>query len=202
MNDVTILNIILIINAFIMGALSVYGFKHLVAHFKNDKNKPAQTHVTDEKTKIPRELKEEMLAKAENNFEKMIDHSIAELHSDLEKTSLEVSQHFNKISSNIINNETDQYRKLVEDLRQKTSEIIDISRQEIADHQTELKAGLSDNIEAEKQLLIKQIDTRLADSVTSFLIEAMQHNVDLGSQTKYIIEALESHKDELKKEIS
>ena len=202
MNDVTILNIILVINAFVMGALSVYGFKHLVAHFRGDKVKPIHEHTIADKTKIPRELKEEMLAKAELNFEKMIDHSIAELQSDLEKTSIEVSQHFSKISSNIINNETDQYRQLVETLRQKTSEIIDISRKEIADHQTELKTSLGDNIEAEKQLLIKQIDTKLADSVTSFLIEAMQHNVDLGSQTKYIIEALESHKDELKKEIS
>jgi len=202
MNDITILNIILIINAFIMGVLSVYGFKHLVAHFKNDTNKHPQTHTITEKTKIPRELKEEMLAKAERDFEKMIDHSITELQSDLEKTSSEVSQHFSKISSNIINNETDQYRQMVENLRLKTSEIIDISRKEIIDHQTDLKVGLGDNIEAEKQLLIKQIDTKLADSVSSFLIEAMQHNVDLGSQTKYIIEALESHKDELKKEIS
>jgi len=202
MNEVTILNIILIINAFVMGALSVYGFKHLVAHFKSDKDKPIQTHVAVEKTKIPHELKEEMLAKAEHNFEKMIDHSITELQSDLEKTTSEVSQHFSRISSNIINNETDQYRQLVEDLRKKTSEIIDISRKEIVDHQTNLKSSLSENVEAEKQLLVKQIDTKLADSVTSFLIEALQHNVDLGAQTKYIIETLETHKEDLKKEIS
>ncbi len=202
MNEITILNIILIVNAFVMGVLFVFGLKHLLAHFKKDDKNTHQVHEPADKTKIPRELKEEMLARAEHNFEKMIDHSIAELQADLEKTTSEVSQHFSKISSSIINNETDQYRQLVEKLRQKTGEIIDISREEIANQQVSLKSNMTDNVEAEKQLLIKQIDTKLADSFSSFLIEAMQHNVDLGAQTKYIIDTLESHKDELKKEIS
>jgi len=49
--------------------------------------------------------------------------------------------------------------------------------------------------------MVAQIDTKLTDAVTSFLNETLQHNVDLGSQTDYIIGMLEEHKDTIAKEI-
>ena len=56
---------------------------------------------------------------------------------------------------------------------------------------------MTEEITNEKEKLIQQIDTRLADAVTSFLIETLGHNVDLGAQNKYLIEMLEEHKPEL-----
>jgi hypothetical protein len=41
----------------------------------------------------------------------------------------------------------------------------------------------------------------LADAVASFLIETMQHNVDLGAQSTYLTTMLEEHKTELTKGI-
>jgi hypothetical protein len=41
----------------------------------------------------------------------------------------------------------------------------------------------------------------LGDAVASFLIDTLQHEVDLGAQTNYLIKTLDEHKDELKKEV-
>ena len=69
-------------------------------------------------------------------------------------------------------------------------------------HHAEMEAKLSEEIAAEKQRLIEQIDTKIADTVTSFIIETMQHNVDLGAQGAYLTSMLEEHKAELAKGIS
>ena len=55
---------------------------------------------------------------------------------------------------------------------------------------------------AEKQRLLQQIDTKLADAVASFLMETLQHNVDLGAQSAYLTAMLEEHKTDFAKELS
>ena len=56
-------------------------------------------------------------------------------------------------------------------------------------------------ITAEKEVLIKLANAKLADAVASFLIETLGHNVDLGAQSAYLTEMLEEHKDEILKGI-
>jgi hypothetical protein len=74
--------------------------------------------------------------------------------------------------------------------------------QEVAKHESEVKAKITQELEADKQRLIQQIDTKLADAVGSFLVEALGNNVDLGSQNAYLAQLLEEHKGEFKKEVS
>lgn len=70
---------------------------------------------------------------------------------------------------------------------------------EIAAHTNELKQQLSKEVATEKQQLIQQFETRMADAVTSFLVETLGHNIDLGAQTAYLTTMLDEHKDELVK---
>jgi hypothetical protein len=57
-------------------------------------------------------------------------------------------------------------------------------------------------VAAEKQKMIELMDTKLADAVGSFLVETLQHNIDLGAQTAYLTAQLEEHKAELVKGVS
>ena len=82
--------------------------------------------------------------------------------------------------------------------RQADTAISDASS-EIVAHTNELKQQLSKEVAAEKQQLIQQFETRLADAVTSFLVETLGHNIDLGAQTSYLSAMLDEHKDELVK---
>lgn len=63
----------------------------------------------------------------------------------------------------------------------------------------ELEAQLETEMTAQKQHIATQLDTKLADIISSFLTEALQHEVDLGAQEAYLLKELEAHKDELKK---
>ncbi len=66
----------------------------------------------------------------------------------------------------------------------------------------ELEAQLEAEMTAQKQHLVTQLDTKLADVVSSFLTETLQHDVDLGAQETYLLSQLEAHKEELKKGLS
>lgn len=67
----------------------------------------------------------------------------------------------------------------------------------LTERKATLEAQMNGEIAAEKERLITQIDTKLSDAIASFLIETMQHEVDLGAQEKYLLAMLEEHKTEL-----
>lgn len=73
---------------------------------------------------------------------------------------------------------------------------------QLTERQAEMEAKLTETIKQKEDVLIKNIDTRLGDAVISFLTETMQHNVDLGAQSDYLISMLNENKDEFKKGLS
>ena len=82
----------------------------------------------------------------------------------------------------------------------KTS-MTDIS-DDIDGYKDQLKQDMQAQMKSAQQQLTEQIDAKLADAVSSFLVETLGHNVDLGAQEDYLVKSLEAHKDELRREVS
>ena len=140
-----------------------------------------------------------------------MEKSAIDLQRDLGFISDKLNRQLEKLGSDIVNSESERYRKTIEALRKQAETTIKDATADVNDHQTdintkltkrqtELEENLRKKLADEQALLIKQIDTKLSDAVISFLTETMQHNVDLGSQSDYLVAMLEEHKDELKKE--
>ena len=201
------LQIFILINVFAIGALTVLAVQHALAHFRpheaDKKQAPRPT------VQLSPAVKEKLLAAAEANFQKMLDRSAEELQHDLKSTTAQMNTSLQKLGTDIINEEMQRYKASLDELRAQTEITIGGAQKEVETHQAdletkfaerqaELEEKLQEEIEAEKQRLIAQIDTKLADAVASFLIETMQHDVDLGAQTAYLTKMLEAHKDDFK----
>ena len=115
-------------------------------------------------------------------------------------------------SAEIVEDEMKRYRASLEELQRSTEVSITSTQDSLAQHQEDLKAAMAehqkellakmnDEIAVEKERLLTQIDSKLADAAASFLIETMQHDVDLGAQTAYLTKMIETHKDDFKKEV-
>jgi len=203
-----LLQIFLLVNVFVIGVLVAVAFRHAVAHFRptaHDTKHPGVAPVH-----LPPAVRERLLATAEHNFQIVLERSAAQLDHNLQATSIELNKQLEKLGTAIINDEMKRYREGLDELRARTQMSIGSAQTEITKHQDDLKAKLAErqveleaklaeDMAAEKQRLTEDMNTKLADAVASFLIETLQHNVDLGAQSAYLTTMLDEHKDELAK---
>lgn len=201
MSLATFLQLFLIFNVFVMGAAAAIAARHAYAHFRprkpEEKPDPASREVH-----LSAAARDRLLETAETDFKTVLDRSAVKLHHELETTSAQLNKLVGHMGTEIVGNELERYRTELAGLRKRAEEDLGGIRAEVAKHEEELKTRLAQELEEEKLKLIKQIDTKLADAVASFLIETLQHNVDLGAQNAYLMEMLEEHKADFAKEVS
>jgi uncharacterized protein YjbJ (UPF0337 family) len=132
----------------------------------------------------------------------VLNHSVDLLQHDLESTSEQINGLVKRFAGEIVGDEMERYRSELTKLHKQAETDMGSIKQAISGHQAEIEAKMAQELAAEKQRLISQIDTKLSDAVGSFLIETLQHNVDLGNQSDYLVALLEEHKAEFKQEVT
>jgi hypothetical protein len=211
--DSLYLQIFLLVNVFLVGVLTAIAIQHARAHFRpkpKEAEKPRLPPVAP--VELPKEVKESLIHEAQANFLAVLNSSVGELQHDLRATAVQLNKQLGDLGSEVTINERGRYLTMLEELRKQTEAAMLAAQADIAKHQTELqqhineeeaklKTKLAEDIAAEQQWLIKQIDIKLADAVGAFLVETLQHNVDLGAQKAYLTAQLEEHKDDFKREV-
>jgi predicted outer membrane protein len=198
----TLLQILLFLQVFVMGALAAIAWRYAYAHFK-----PAQTEHRQEANQplepieLPAEVKAHLLQASRAQFEEAVKNAASQLQIDLDSTNGQINELIMRLATEMVSAELARYKAELERLQNEVQTDMSGISAEVKKHEEELKAKITEELEAEKQRLIKQIDTKLADAVGSFLTETLQHNVDLGSQSAYLVQMLEEHKDEFIKEV-
>jgi hypothetical protein len=198
----TYLQIFLLINVFLMGVLVAIAVRHAYAHFRPDHHDIEKPRSTKQDVRLPPTVRKRLLETSEANFQTVLERSAAQLQRDLEVTEVQLNKRLEKLGTAVVGDEMDRYRAELDQLRKHAETTIVGAQAEIAEHQTELKAKLAEEMVAEKQRLVQQMDMKLADAVASFLIETLPHNVDLGAQSAYLMAMLEEHKAELTKGVT
>lgn len=197
----TLLQVFLLLNVFLIGAITALAVQHAYAHFRRGPHEAEKNHPVKADNRLPPAVKKHMLEVSQANFQTALDRSTARLQHDLESTETQLNKQLEKLGGAVVDDEIQRYRAELDELRRRAETTLTSAQAEIVQHQTDLKAKLAEEIAAEKQRLLEQMDTRLADAVASFLLETLPHNVDLGAQSAYLTAMLEEHKEELKKGI-
>lgn len=212
MTESTILQIFLLLNVFVMGALVTIAFRHAYAHYRPEKH-AEKPRLPAQGVHLPPALRAQLLEASQAKFQTILDRSGAELQHDLQTTAAQLNKHLEKLGTDIVSDEMERYRKNLDTLRSQAETTILGAQADIETHQLDLKAKLAEHqatletklvedMAAQQQQLIAQIDTKLADAVASFLVETLGHNVDLGAQTSYLTALLDQHKEDFKREIA
>lgn len=211
--DSTFLQIFLLVNVFLIGIVTAIAVRHAYAHFKphtHDAEHPR--HTTAPQTQLSPEIKARLMKAAEAKLEAALERSSIQFEKSLQETTIRLDRQLERLGSKVINDEMIRYNKALEDLQAHTQLSIGGAQGEIAKHQEDLKAKLaerqaelevqlSQEMEIKKDQLARDLDTKLADAVASFLIETLGHDVDLGAQNAYLTKMLDEHKDEITKGI-
>jgi hypothetical protein len=204
MTSSALIQFLIFVEVFAMGVLSAVAVRHAYAHFRPEKieakdhpaKPPAVNYV------MPPATRQQLEQTARTQFETVVKHSVIKFQNDLGVSSEQINNLVRHLATEIVGAEMERYRLQLSQLHQRADVDMNGIRTEVAKHETELKAKLAAEIVAEKQQLIKQIDTKLADAVASFLLETLKHNIDLGSQGAYLTALLEEHKADFIKEVA
>lgn len=194
--------IFLLVDVFVAGVLAATAMRHGLAHFRPHKHDLEKHLSAGQTAHLPPALRQQLLDAAQADFQAVLKRAAKDLEHDLTDTSADIKKSLGKLEADTAGKEQAHYQDMLTKLTTQTEGDVQNLHQTMTNSTAELKAKLAEEVAAEKQRLLQQIDNRLGDAVSSFLLETMQHEIDLGAQTPYILKTLEAHKEELKKEVA
>lgn len=142
---------------------------------------------------LSRELRKQLTEvgkKSAQRLQESLDNTVDRLASTLdEQTSTQLSQEFEK------------YEVSLQALRDQSIAEFDKLQKELEKRKNELMEHLELEITKEKEHRATAINNQLSDVVSSYLVETLGDQVDLGAQATYIFAALQQHKDDIKRDM-
>lgn len=210
--DPLLFQLIIAINSLLIGVVLVLGVQHARAHFRPQKPAlPTQTATP--------QLRQQLMAKAEERYNSVLEQSAATLERNLNATTGELTRTLTEIGSDILDKETRLFGEKLTSLRQASQNMLDSANGSIAKQQAEVEAELQNyktkleqdmaskmnkreaemtaELNAQKEELIASLDSKLTDTISAFLTETLGKEVDLGAQGPYLVAMLEERKDDL-----
>lgn len=173
-----------------------------MAHSRGTQENEAERVPEHPSAQLSQETRQHLMQATEAKYQSAVDQSATQLQRELSDSGEQIKELVNRLATEIVADEMQRYRAELGQMRERTNQELSATSAEIEKHKEELKAKINQEMEAERQRLMKQIDTKLADAVTSFLLETLQHNVDLGTQSEYLVAMLEEHKKDFVKGVA
>lgn len=169
-----------------------------------------QTEITQKLSARQEELENELIEKITNLEGELVKRQ-AELQAELNERQAELEARLAKHHAELRTSFDERQEKIEAELTQHQTELESALKDReatLAKIQTELdttldtrrqelEAKLAAEMEKKRAFMVSQLEEKLSDAVSSFLLEAMQHSVDLGAQAPHLTALLEEHKSEL-----
>lgn len=129
-------------------------------------------------------------SEAGNRFKESLDNAVDGL-------SVRISD----MANNSLTGEFEKYQVSLQALRDQSIQEFSKLQAELDTRRTQLTEHLDKIIQAEGEKRFAALDERMNDVISSYLIESLGNQVDLGAQSAYIFETLHKHRDEIKRDI-
>ena len=143
-----------------------------------------------EVNRITREELQKAAAEAAGQLQQSLDNAVTQL-----------SAHMTELANDSISPEFEKYQVSLEALREQSIGTFTKLQMELDKRRDQLIAELEKDVEVERAKRIELFNQRLNDVVSSYLAESLGTNVDLGAQTNYILQSLQKHRDDIKRDI-
>ena len=194
------LQLLLAINVLIL-AFSLFWIFHLYGKLRHESSSKHHALHHDGARILSKQEIDAIKQKAIANLETTVNRSIKELETVLQSTVIAINTKTDTTMSNALDKELKAYQTSLQDSRSKIVDESSKLRQEVEGQKKELINELKIGINQARETQMDLFNDRLNDVVSSYLIESLDKNVDLGAQMKYIITSLESHKNDIKKDV-
>ena len=151
-------------------------------------------------------ITEEFLGQLRNQAQLQLTNTVRamdeELKQALGQSYQQLMQNIEQEAARIINGELEEYRKTISDAKLAASNVSSETERQLSEIRSQVQGQAESAVREEKKRLSAELEAKLSDIVVYYLVEALGEGVDLGSQRQYILQQLEAHKEDIKKDIN
>ncbi len=145
---------------------------------------------------------EKLHAQAAAAFEAAVNEATKRFGTDLDGTSKRLNQLIVTLTTDIVERELDQYKQSLAAARKEALDSLAHMQQAVEERQKSLEADVDGALAQRRQYLIEQLDHRLGAAVTAYIVESLGQGADLGAQRSFLLDSLNRHKADLKKDLA
>lgn len=143
----------------------------------------------------------ELEAKLKAAYETQITASSQVFAEDLKATSARLGEQVSRLTTTVIEEELTAYQQTLEEVRKSAAEGMEKIRAAVEEQRIELRKNMEADLAAERARQVERFNAKLGDVVSSYIAESLGGGVDLGAQMQYILASLESHKEDISKDL-
>lgn len=140
-------------------------------------------------------------SEAREGLQKAVVQSSQLLSSSLATTIKGLNEKTEEMATMTLSQEFEKYQASFGALREETIKEFNDLQKQLDKRRGELMVELENLVAKDREERVDAFNARIADVVSSYLVEALDKGVDLGAQSKYIIYTLEAHKEDIKRDI-
>lgn len=148
------------------------------------------------------EFREELRNRGRLHFEKIIGENAMFLQQDLRLTTSQLNEYMKTEITRTLQEEFAKYEQSITDAKQLALESINKTQQAIEEQRQVMGQQLLQEIETEKQRMVKRFEDNMADIVNHYVLMAIGNQIDLNDQLEFILSDLESNKAALIKDLT
>ncbi len=147
------------------------------------------------------QFREELRNRGRLHFEKIIGENAMFLQQDLRLTTSQLNEYMKAEITAKLQEEFAKYEQSIMDAKQLAIDAIEKTNTAVEEQRTQLGEQLRQEVEAQKQHLLANFETNMADVVNHYVLAAVGNQIDLSDQLEYILAELEANKQAIIEDI-
>ncbi len=147
------------------------------------------------------EFREELRNRGRLHFERIIGENAMFLQQDLRLTTSQLNDYMKNEVTRVLKEEFSKYEESINDAKQLAIDSIQKTQDTIEQQRELLSAQLTEQLTAEKSRNLERFESRMADVVNHYVLEAVGDQIDMSEQLEFILSQLEMNKDAIMRDI-
>ena len=136
MSSSTILQGLLFVQVFVLGAMAAYAADYLRKHYGAGESHDDSAHqLLPDEEGLPPAVKRRLVEESELKIQNTLNHTATKLDHDLEASAIHINQLVNRLAADIVSGEMERYRMQLGKLHDQANSEMGAVRTEIAKHQ-------------------------------------------------------------------
>jgi hypothetical protein len=140
------------------------------------------------------QFREELRNRGRQHFEKIIGENAMFLQQDLRLTTSQLNEYMKGEITAKLQEEFAKYEQSIMDAKQLAVDSIEKTNAAVEEQRARLGEQLATEVEAQKQHLVANFESNMADVVNHYVLAAVGNQIDLSDQLEYILSELEANK--------